>query len=274
MGLLLFKLCLVFYPAEEYYLNMSNKSFQKLSFNINLDLRIVCLVLLVVIASMFAFWRPWEQNVNNARKITISGESTVKATPDEFTFDPYFEKSDSDSEKAKTELDALGKKLHDDLVKLGVKDEDITLNSSSYDKYYTDDGGTRPDAINQSVTLNIQITVASKALAQKTQDYLATTEAKGQLTSQPHFSKAKTKKLENEARQKAIVDAKDKAKQTAEELGVSVGRVITINDQSNQFIMPYGSVDKLAEGKVTSGLPVTPGQQDINYTIEVIFELR
>lgn len=253
---------------------MSKNSFQKLSFNINLDLRIVCLVLLLVIASMFAFWRPWEQNVNNARKITISGESIVKATPDEFKFSPYFEKSDSDTEKAKTELNTLGNKVHDDLVKLGVKDDDITLDSSSYDMYYAKDSSVRSDAINQSVTLSVQITVASKALAQKTQDYLATTEAKGQLTSQPHFSQAKTKKLENEARQKAIVDAKEKAQQTARELGLSVGRVIAINDQPNQFAIPYGSVDSIAEGKTSSGLLVTPGQQDINYSIEVVFELR
>jgi len=247
---------------------MNTPSPHKSSLSINLDLRIVCLILLAIIVGMLALWRPWEQTSAANRKVTLSGESSIVAVPDQFTFSPYYEKT---GDTAKADLDALGNKLLEELKKLGVNEEDITLGGSNYDRYYS--VAPVEGSSEETVSLQVQVVVSSKQLAQKVQDYLATTDAKGQLTGQPSFSKQKTKQLQTEARQKAIEDAQAKAKQTASELDVTVGKVITVKDQSNQIAFPYpayGIAESADEGK---SLPVTPGKQEVSYQIEVTFEL-
>lgn len=245
---------------------------QKLTFSIN-PLTII-IILLVVIVGMFAMWRPWEGKIN--RTITITGQAEVKGTPDEFTFSPYFQRTGSDSAKLKTELDTFGTKLLADLVKLGVGKDDVTLNSNSYDKQSTEpvapDGKPTANSEN-TVTLSVSIKVPNKELAQKVQDYLSTTDAEGQLTSMPNFSKETRQKLEDEAREKAAKNAREKAERTAKNLGGSVGKVVTIKDSGSSS--PVYPMMGIAEDSSTrSSLPVTPGQDTISLSVEVVFELR
>lgn len=248
---------------------LMDTSSRKSSHSINLDLRIVCLIMLTIIVGMLALWRPWEQTSTDDRRITLSGESSIEASPDQFTFSPYYEKT---GDTAKADLDALGNDLLDDLKKLGVSEDDVTLGGNSYNRYYTvapEDGSSE-----QTVSLQVQVVVSSKKLAQKVQDYLATTDAKGQLTSQPSFSKEKTKQLQTEAREKAIKDARDKANQTASGLDATVGKVIAVKDRSDQIIFPYPAYGVAEDNNARKSLPVTPGKQEVTYRIEVTFELR
>jgi uncharacterized protein YggE len=178
---------------------------QTLSLKINL--KIVCLLLLTIIATMLFVWKPWDTSANGARKITIVGEAEIEAVPDEFVFYPTFNRTGTDQQKLKEELNTFGQKLQVDLKGLGVKEEDITLDSSSYDLYYYE----KPDSEEKTVTLATTVKVSDKELAQKVQDYLAQTDAQGQLTAQSQFSEKKRKDLETEARDKAIEDARTKA---------------------------------------------------------------
>jgi uncharacterized protein YggE len=247
----------------------------KQSLNLRLDYRILTLALLAVVISMLAVWRPWEGS--ETRKITVSGQATVKAVPDEFVFYPSFSRTASDAETAKSELNTFGQKLLNEVKALGVPEEKIKLDSSSYDYYYPVDKPQQTDE--QTVTLQVTITVDNKELAQKVQDYLASTDAKGQLTAQASFSTEKQKTLEAEARQKAIEDAKSKADQTAANLNSRLGNVLEISDGTG-FGGCYGAICPMmgaAEDSAKSSrssLPVTPGENELNFTVQVIFALR
>jgi uncharacterized protein YggE len=245
--------------------------------NLKLDLRIVCLVLVVIIATMLGIWRPWESTVApTTRKITITGQSTVKATPDEFVFNPSFERTGTDLTAMKNDLNSFGTKLLADVEKLGVTSSEVTLDSSSYDSYYT----PTTDGTSQTITLQATITVPNKDLAQKVQSYLAGTDAKGQLTAQSEFSTTKQKQLEDTARQQAIDDARKKADQTATSVGAKLGKVLEVSDQSNTgggcgsgpaLICPLAS--GTANNSISS-LPVTPGTSEVSADVQVVFELQ
>lgn len=238
---------------------------------LKLNLRIVCVVLLLIIAGMLAVWQPWSSDNAVTRKITITGDATVKATPDEFVFYPTFERTGTDLSALRDELNAFGNQLLNDIQKLGIAKSDIKLNSSSYENY----GDTITADKDQTFTLQVTITTHDQTKAQKVQDYLASTDAKGQLTSQPTFSDAKRKQLENTARQQALADARKKAEQTASNVGAKLGKVLEVNDQSTGGgIMPLTAAGSNLSMDSKAGLPVTPGTDELTSTVQVVFELK
>ena len=59
--------------------------------SLSLDLRLICIALLLVIVAMLAIWRPWSSGPTDAsRTITVTGDSTLKAAPDEYVFSPQY----------------------------------------------------------------------------------------------------------------------------------------------------------------------------------------
>jgi uncharacterized protein YggE len=239
--------------------------------NVSVDLRIVCLVLLAVIAGMIVVWKPWSSVNGSKRTITISGEASQKAEPDEYQFSPsYIEKGSDRAAIQKSLVDKVNQVITK-LKELGVAESDITLNSSTYDNYYND--GT-----NEVTSNSLTVIVSNKELSQKVQDYLLTTSPQGQITPYPTFSTDKRKQLEDDIRVKAIADAKKKAGQTASELGTKLGKVVSITDQNNGiFPMSYsGAVSTMAiEDKATvSSLPVLSGKQEVSMTVEVVYEIK
>lgn len=221
---------------------------------------------------MLGLWRPWQHASSVTRKITITGNATVKAIPDEFVFNPSFERTGTDVNKLKGDLNTYGTKLNADLKKLGIAENDIKLDSSSYNNNYYSPTTTTTDT--QTITLQATIMVPNKTLAQKVQDYLAGTDAKGQLTSQPQFSDSKRKSLESSARLQAIADARQKADQTASNLGAKLGKVIEVTDQQNISVRPLGVINDAASASTSSSLPVTPGKNQVDSTVQVVFSLK
>ncbi len=249
----------------------------KNTFTLKLDLRMICIFLSVVIIIMFGLWKPWDSASNTVRKITISGEATVKGIPDEFAFYPSFSRTGTDTTAMKNELNKFGIKLQSDIEKLGVNNNHIVLDSSSYNNYPQ---STSMPASEETVTLQVTITVFDKKIAQKVQDYLASTNAMGQLTAQSVFSTTKQKELESSARQLAIKDARKKATLAASDVGARLGKVIEVTDQSSfsggcgaKGICPISMSAKAYSEDVNTSLPVTPGLSEVSSTVEVVYQL-
>ena len=124
------------------------------------------------------------------------------------------------------------------------------------------------------------VTVASKDLSQKVQDYLLTTSPKGAITPYPTFSTAKQKALQAKARSGAIADAKSKAKQNASDLDTKIGKVIEIKDSPTfggvyPMSVKAGAADIAAATTTESGsLTIQAGQNELNYSVEVVFSLK
>lgn len=229
----------------------------------------VNILLLVAILGLLLWSQPWKSTTSEVRKITVSGEATLEAEPDEYVFNPYFEVKDTNQETAKAKVSKLANDAVDAIKKLGVEEKDIKLDASSYDRWYW-------DADNEEGVLNAYLTVKvkDKDLAQKVQDYLTSSEAKGQLTSQESFSEEKQKNLEAEATEKAIEDAKSKAEAQAKLVGAKLGKVIEVQ-QDNPIAFPYqGRGDAITLEASDTSLPVLPGEQEFTKIVVVIYELR
>lgn len=253
---------------------MLMKSTQKLTISINPF--IVIIALFIIILGMLGLWRPWEAGTPS-RTITTTGQGSVDATPDEYVFAPYFQRTGADTAALKAELDAFGNKLLSDLVKLGVSKDSITLSSNSYDAPATDAAEPTQPELNRTkqpstVTLYVTIKAANQELAQKIQDHLATTDAQGQLTASSGFSKQKNDQLEATAREKAIKNAREKAEKTAKDLQTTIGKVVSVKESATQSPVYPMAADNAERS--SNSLPVTPGKSAVTASVEVVFELQ
>lgn len=231
------------------------------------------IVLALGVVGMLLAWHPWSA-VHKAtdRTISVSGETTLKAEPDEFVFYPSYEFINADKAAGLKELTTKSDEVVAGLKKAGVADKDIKTDANGYRDYYY----YNEDNKMHTYTLRITATTHTKDAAQKAQDYLLTTNPSGAVTPQPTFSKEKQKKLDAQARNEATKDARAKADQQAKNLGFKLGAVKTVSDGTMGGIV----TPMLMEGdaKTVSGttgsLAVQPGQNDLNYSVQVVYYIK
>lgn len=237
---------------------------------------LIALLLVSNVASLL-LWKPWQSKTTSARKITMTGEATIKATPDEYILSPYFEFANADRTKANEELAAKASAITAKLKEFGVTDEQIKSNTNGYDKYYTTEPANNSDS---TLMLQYTITLSSKETAEKVQNYMLELKAEGQISPLAQFSETKRKELEVEARDKAIEDAKAKAEKTASRLNAKVGKVTAFSDGAGYGGGPVpltGSVtaiDSRMEVSSSASLPVQVGQEEFRYSVTVEYELK
>jgi uncharacterized protein YggE len=235
-------------------------------------IKVLEISLLVSIFALLLWSKPWGGNsATETRTITVTGEAVIKAEPDEFVFNPYFELKGTDQEALKVQLAVQTDTVVSALKDLGVDEKDLKLDASSYDRWYWRD--------NEEGVLNayLQINVVGSELVQKVQDYLLTTDAKGQLTPQATFSEAKKKELDSQAVEKAIEDAKSKAELQAKLLSAKLGNALEVNQQQESlFPVAYGGAEMDVSVSIESSpsLPVLSGETDYRQTVTVTYELR
>jgi uncharacterized protein YggE len=250
---------------------MSENSSSSRKLNLTVDLRLVIAALLIAIVAMLIIWKPWSTSGTSSRTVEVTGDATITAKPDEYVFYPNYQFKDADKATA---LAALTKKSDEIVAKLkalGVDDSKIKTDSSGYDMpmYYD------TESKDATYTLQLTVTVSKLDLAQKVQDYLVTTNPTGSVSPQASFSDAKRASLESDARDKATKDARSKADQMATNLGFSLGKVKTIQDDTG-----FGDVFPLARGSAlsaedtTSSLKVQPGENDLSYSVTVTYFIK
>jgi uncharacterized protein YggE len=230
---------------------------------LTLSWKLLAIVLLIVLAALTFYTKPWEMNSSNPRTLEITGEATIKRAPDSFVFNPTFE---ADSQEAITlKTNEVVKALKE----LGLGDAGIQTQVTNYENY----GMNGPDGTyNYSVYMTLA--VEDKELAQKVQDYLVSAGAIGQVTPITGFKAETRKALKDEATTLAVEDAKRRAEQTANNLGVKVVKVIKINEpDDNMDIYPIASYDSAVVQEGTS-LPINAGESEFPLSLKVVFEIR
>lgn len=217
--------------------------------------------------------------------ITLNGEGEAVGVPDiaSFTFNVSQDaKTVSEAQSGVTKkMDAILEALKG----LGIAEKDIkTSDYSVYPKYtyssmpcspnycppsrQTQDGYTAT----HSVSVKVRDTEkAGQALA------LAGDKGASNLSS-ISFTMDDPDELVNEARAKAIADAKEKANMLAKELGVKIVRVIGYSDNTGGGPMPYYS-ERSAVGMVVdmqqAKAPTLPtGENKVTLTVSVTYEIR
>ncbi len=219
--------------------------------------------------------------------VSVTGTGEVLAVPDIGSF------SFSVVEEGKTvgaAQDLAAKKINaiiDAVKSLGVEEKDIqTSGYNSYPKYdYSSPSictnGYCPPAkqiltgyeVNQTVTVKVRKTADSGAVLTKVGDLGA------QNISGLDFIVDDLDTVKAEARDKAVEDAKAKAKVLAKSLGVKLDKIVSFMENGD-YPMPYYSMDAAMGGTkvmnetmaVAPQLPV--GENKITSTVTITYEIK
>lgn len=238
---------------------------------ISVDPRIVIGILLVIIIVMLMMWKPWGGRSGSERTLEVRGDTTITAKPDEFVFYPSYQFKNIDKNIALGEASKKSEELVAKLKELGVSENKIKTSTSSYDYW------EGPQAKDPTYNLQVTVTVSNIDQAQKVQNYLITTSPKGSVSPQASFSQTKRKQLEADARTKAIEDAKQKADRTAKELGFKVAKIKAVSDGGDFTTLPAdarSAADKSVQLSAPGDLGINPGENELPYTVTVIYFIR
>lgn len=210
----------------------------------------------------------------NQNQINVSGEGKVYAKPDVATVSLGVTDSaiDVSSVLGKTtdKVNAIIKAVK----ALGVEEKDIQTTQYSINPQYNwnKDGGRTFNGYTTSQTIEVKIRDFTKIgqILQKATDNGANN------VGDLQFTIDNPGQLKEQAREKAIVQAKANAKNLAEKSGIKLGKLINVYESYYPVMYSakgMGGVEAMDSQSAPAPV-IQPGQQEINITINLTYQVR
>jgi hypothetical protein len=248
-------------------------------------LGMLALFLLILAVSELKQFRFIGSGVTATNTISVSGDGEVFAVPDTATFSYSVMVSNAkDVTTAQTEVNTKGNAIIAYLKGEGVNEKDIQTTDYSLNPHYEygeaacRNGYCPPGRqtltgfdVSQTVTVKVRDTTKAGAL-------LSGIGAKGATNlSGLSFTIDDQTKLEADARQEAITDARSKANELAKQLGVSIVRVVGFSESGYQPYLYAKTMAMDAGGAAAQSAPapeIAVGQNKITSNVSVTYEIR
>jgi len=229
--------------------------------------------------------RAWDSVDPTANTITVSGLGEVFAVPDLATFSFSIIVERPTASAAQEDAAELANEAIAYLKAQGIEEKDIkTTGYNVYPRYiypqvecfrYPCPGGERQldgFEINQSITVKVRETTKAGTILS------GLGEVGVENISGLSFTIDEPNALENEAREAAIADAKEKAEVLADQLGVRLKRVISFSESSDGgYPIPYYAEEfgRGGDVAVSSVAPDVPtGENKITSRVHITYEIR
>lgn len=249
---------------------------------------IVAMLVIAMIITEIKNYRFIGGGVSATNTIAVSGESEVYATPDIATITFSIRE---ESKKLADAQDKVNKKVQtalSEVRKAGIAEKDIKLqNYSSYPKYEWRPGNVsctgldcppyypgKQVLIGYEVSQSVIITVRNLDAVNALVDGLGTagvTDMQG-----PDFAIDKKDALEAQARKQAIDKARAKAEVLADDLNVTLVRVVSFSEGGNYpiYARPMMSISKESLGGDMSVPELPKGEEKITSNVTITYEIR
>jgi uncharacterized protein YggE len=209
----------------------------------------------------------------NQRSVTVIGSGEVEGAPDTLRADLGVEATGDDVSSAIDSANAAIRAVTDAVVNAGVAREDIQTQQVTLSPDYSNPapgGSSTITGYRATNSLRIDMRDLSKA-----SDVLkVAVEAGGNATriSNVSFVIDDDSELVTDAREQAFNDARSRAQQYARLSGDELGKVLTIDETTTG--QHVSASDQLRSEMVDSSVPLEPGQQTVNFTVTVKWQLE
>jgi uncharacterized protein len=242
-------------------------------------LGILALILIIYVGVLTRnAWRTYDyigKTPDIINQITVTGTAKISATPDVAVLNIGIINEGTTVNAAQKGVTDKMNAIIDSLKKdFQVEAKDIkTENYSVSPKYDWTDGKQRiiGYTANQSVTVKVRN-------FDKTGNILAkATELGANTVSGPNFMIDDTEKVKADAREKAIAQAKAKAKLLADQVGIKLGRIVNFYEGGSETPNAIYGVSDMAfgAGEVKAVAPtIEPGSQDVQLTVSLSYEIQ
>lgn len=252
----------------------------------------------VIFAMLLGFWyvKTYARSVPPMRTFSVQGEGKVAAIPDIalISFSVLTE-GGKDLAALQKENTEKGNNVIAFLKKSGVENKDIQTQSYTitprYENYACDirilssgaprpDGGEAcppPDIVGYSVYQQVSVKVRKLSDAGTIVSGVVGEGANN--VSGPNFTIDEPETLQNEARAKAIANARAKARTLASAGGFRLGKPVSIYEgyatpYPARFALESAKVDGMGGDMALPAPTFEPGSEDIRATVSVTYEIR
>ncbi len=236
-------------------------------------------ILLVTLVISLTFWARnlakqnyyIGKNPQVDRSIAITGEGKVTAIPDIASVTLGMENTGMDIQAIQKKNSDTINSLISQLKALGIDEKDIQTVNYSINPQYDYSNGTQT-LIGYSVFQNVTVKI------RKTDQVSNVLKIAGDLKLNQvgglTFEIDQPEIYQQEARIKALQNAKDKAQALAAVMGVKLGKVLSFSESSNNY-SPYPIYAEKSMGIGGGGVApsVSPGSQDVIIDTTIIYEL-
>lgn len=232
-------------------------------------------------------WKFIGSGTTATNTISVSGKGEIFAVPTIAQFTLTVTKEAKEGKVAQKEMTDIMNAIIAYVRSEGIDEKDIktlTLNlSPQYDwvqkpcprpEYGCPGGEQKLRGFQSTQTISVKV----RNNNDKASDILANAASKGATDiGSLEFISDEEDKLKDEARAKAIADAKDKAAELAKQLGVTIVRVVNFSEDGNYAPQPmFQRMEKAVMMDASAGaapeLPV--GENKIQSNVTVVFEIR
>lgn len=248
---------------------MENKSFLQ-------NFLIIVLVLLgslYVIKALNIAYPLTIVSTSKSTELAVVGEGKVEVTPDTAYVDAGITVDNRGTvDEVQKTVNTINNKIVNSLRDLGIEKADIkTSNYSVYPNYKYDDNVNVINGYNGNSTIEVKVRDT-----QMVSQVIETVTAAGANQIQGvRFSVDKPEVYREEARGKAIANAKEQAEKLAKNLGIKLGKIVNIVESSGQSDFPvYARSEDVMTGGGGAGPAIEEGSQTLTSVVTLYFEKR
>ena len=163
------------------------------------------------------------------------------------------------------------KKIFAELKKLGVQEKDLKTDNLSVQPRYQEVPKKAPKFVGYTVTYDLAVTV--RDLKQMGAYLDAMVDAGANRNMNISFGCSKLDALMDQARVKAVEEARRKASLYVTGAGARLGDVLAISDNPYAAQPRYYPVDALALREAKASIPVAAGEQELSITVSVTWAI-
>jgi hypothetical protein len=235
--------------------------------------------MLAVVFLFIVFGPLWAQQKNEPRPlITVMGTSEVQAVPDLVDLQVGLETRSKDLKAAVSEQEARLKQILDLVRRSGIESRDVQTSHVEIQPVYMQRAYQEGSGMNLShyeVRNSIGLTLREPA---KYDELLSTLLQSGaNRVFGVTFRNSRQRQYRDQAREMAVIAAREKAAFMAEKLGQHIGKVFTIEEEEQRFVYanPSNSMAEAAMSQTeATESSLALGQITFRARVKVSFELK
>jgi hypothetical protein len=247
----------------------------KPSFNMLILVAIFTAAILVVAALSMGMMLNDNNPITNQKTLSTSGTISKKVAPDKVEIILNIETWNNSAQVSQEENARISDAVRNALDDIGIKNIK-TLSYYENEQYVWNSSYNRQDKNGYSTVNSLQIDLTDISKAGNVIDAAVRAGANRVQSVSFTLTDSKQNEIKAQALEEAAASAKLKAESMAKGLGVTLGNVVNISENSYNFypmMKTIASEDTMLISSYTPPTQITPGDVSVDATISVTFEL-
>jgi uncharacterized protein len=210
-------------------------------------------------------------NTNKSDTFTVTGEGTIDAKPDLALVTVGITAQGTTVQAAQDQINSVIGKVSTGIKKLGVSDGDIQTQNYSINPNMDFQSSTQKIT---GYSANTNLVIKIHKLETVNQIIDTATENGANQVGNVAFDVKDKQKLMDQAREKAVADAKNKAQQASRTAGFQLGRIITYTEGGSPNDYPRPMAMGTADAVKNVPTQVEPGSTEIKLVVTLGYEIH